>query len=63
MHHLTKARAACLRHAVHVQVSTPADYVGPVTVSFAAPSGNTAITFNITPQLVVKVIASAFTSG
>ena len=47
----------------HAQVSTPADYTGPVLITFAASSGNTAVVFNITPQLVVKVIASAFASG
>ena len=46
-----------------LQVSTPADYTGPVNVTYAAPaSGAVSVGFTITPVLIVKVTASELDS-
>lgn len=45
-----------------VQVSTPADYTGPVTVTYSSAAASTSLSFTIMTQLTVKVTACSFST-
>jgi hypothetical protein len=47
-------------HVMPDQVSTPADYTGPVTITYTAAGATASISFTIMTQLVVKVTACSF---